>query len=146
MIRRATHDDASLIAALEATAAHHPWSLQQVSATLRGPRAHAWVLDGPPLVGHVLTRQVLDEAEILTIAVDPARRRQGLATRLLDEVTAHWSHHGVHTAFLEVRCDNVPALGLYRRRGWVDVGRRARYYPDGIDAALMRWTSDGRPP
>lgn len=137
-IRRATPDDAPTIAALEAAAAGDPWSLAQVRATLERPTTHAWLV-GDPARGHLLTTQVLDEAEILTIAVHPAHRRRGLARQLLTCAEAAWQSHGVVTAWLEVRVSNVAARALYRSRGWVDVDVRSRYYADGSDAARMRW-------
>ena len=135
------------MATIEATAAHHPWTRAQICSTLSLATSRAWVADpqGMPR-GHLLTTHVVDEAEILTVAVDPAHQRQGLATALLRAAQDYWQAHGVVTAWLEVRDTNHPARTLYTRHGWVDVGRRVRYYADGTDAVQMRWDSAGRSP
>ena len=77
----------------------------------------------------------------LTIAVRPSARRSGWARRLLAVCVEQWRRDGVVEAFLEVRASNAPAIGLYRSAGWIEVGRRRQYYPDGEDALVMRWES-----
>ncbi len=86
------------------------------------------------VVGFVAYRVVLDEGEILNLAVEAAARRQGVAAALLGAVrplAAEW--------FLEVRESNVGARSLYERLGFALCGRRTRYYSDGEDATLYRW-------
>lgn len=96
-------------------------------------------------VGVVLVRSVADEAEILTILVDAAMRRRGVADRLLSAGLAEAAGRGAAAVFLEVAADNTAALGLYRRNGFVEIGRRRGYYrrPAGaasgaVDALTMR--------
>ncbi|HQT86797.1 MAG: hypothetical protein B7Z58_17505 [Acidiphilium sp. 37-64-53] len=88
--------------------------------------------------GLVLARAVADEAEILTIGVAPAVRRQGLARRLLGLALDESRQRGAATMFLEVAADNAPALGLYRSCGFKDCGIRRDYYGPGADALLLR--------
>lgn len=132
--------DVDAIAGVEARAAHGPWSAAAVRATLAAPTTRAWVVRDPRVVGHLLTSHVLDEAEILTLAVDPSRRRQGLARQLLAAAEAAWRAVGVARIHLEVRADNAPARALYTACGWAEVGRRPAYYRDGEAAILMRRT------
>lgn len=84
---------------------------------------------------------IADEAELLTVAVDPAARRQGMGARLLAGFAATARARGATTAFLEVAAGNTPAQALYRQAGWVEAGRRKRYYhaPDGTaeDALVL---------
>jgi len=88
--------------------------------------------------GMVLARTVADEAEILTIAVMPERRRGGLGAGLLRAAMAGAAARGAHGMFLEVAVTNLAARGLYERHGFVKVGERPRYYPGGGDALVLR--------
>jgi ribosomal-protein-alanine N-acetyltransferase len=74
-----------------------------------------------------------DEAEILNLAVDPAFRRRGVASALLNRVC----EHAQGTIFLEVAQPNSPAIALYRKHGWEDAGLRAGYYDHGIVNAVV---------
>jgi ribosomal-protein-alanine N-acetyltransferase len=81
---------------------------------------------------------VVDEMEILNIAVRPELRRRGLGARLLGLALGICAEMGVRLAALEVRTGNAPALALYARFGFVRVGLRRGYYADtGEDAVLM---------
>lgn len=88
-------------------------------------------IDGD-VVGFSLTRTVADESELLLLAVLPARHRQGIGGRLLDDFTARARDQGAARVHLEVR-DGNPAVGMYRDAGFRPVGRRRNYYhaPDG---------------
>lgn len=81
---------------------------------------------GRPL-GFALFRTVVDEAELLLIAVDPAARRRGVGQSLLDRFMADACNDGVSRVHLEVREGN-PALAMYRRSGFSAAGRRRKYY------------------
>ncbi len=88
--------------------------------------------------GFVLARAVADEAEILTLAVDPLLQRQG-AGRLLLRAAMHGARQrGAAAMFLEVAPSNAAALALYGAAGFAQVGRRPRYYPGGGDALVLR--------
>lgn len=77
---------------------------------------------------YVIGRLVLDEAEILTLATDPALQGQGLATKTLSKFLVQIQAKGVARVFLEVAQDNQPALALYSRAGFAQVGERKNYY------------------
>ena len=83
--------------------------------------------------GFILLRAVVDEAEILTLAVHPGARRRGLGARLVSEAAAAAARRGAARLFLEVADDNAAARALYARAGFLEVGRRPGYYarPDG---------------
>ena len=82
---------------------------------------------------------MLDEAELLTIALSPAARGHGHGRMLLDGHLAALAREGVRVVHLEVADDNAAALALYRHRGFREVGRRPSYYPkpDGGRAAAL---------
>ena len=76
-----------------------------------------------------------DEAEILNLAVDPAFRRRGVGSALLNKV-AELARGAI---FLEVAESNSPAIALYRRQGWADIAVRRGYYNQGtVDAVVMK--------
>jgi ribosomal-protein-alanine N-acetyltransferase len=78
-------------------------------------------------------------AEILTVGVVPAARRQGIARRLLAGLLEEAQRRAVVEVFLEVRVDNVAARQLYTSDGFVEVGLRPGYYDAGrVDAVVMR--------
>lgn len=91
-------------------------------------------------VGFALVRAVVDEAELLLLAVDPREQGQGIGQLLLDEFIATARAAGSSRLHLEVR-DGNPALGLYTKAGFVPAGRRRNYYhgPDGeaFDAVTL---------
>ncbi|WP_157019271.1 GNAT family N-acetyltransferase [Mesorhizobium xinjiangense] len=78
--------------------------------------------------GFVLARQAAGEAEILTITVARARRRQGLGWLLMDAVLRELHGQRAESLFLEVDETNLPACSLYRRLGFQEVGKRPGYY------------------
>jgi ribosomal-protein-alanine N-acetyltransferase len=79
------------------------------------------------------------QADVLTIAVRPAYWGRGIGSALLDALVTAARDRGCAEVFLEVRADNSRAHGLYRRRGFADIGiRRGYYQPSGADAITMR--------
>lgn len=86
----------------------------------------------------VLARVAADEAEILTLAVAPALRRQGIGRALLEAAAAEAARRGALALFLEVAAANTSARALYAAAGFTQVGLRRRYYPGGIDALVLR--------
>jgi ribosomal-protein-alanine N-acetyltransferase len=123
--------DARAIAALHGAAFHRGWSDGEIERMLidRAVLAHR-ALRGASLVGFILSRLVVDEAEILSVAVASAWRRRGLARRLLDLHLRRLAGLGALAVFLEVEEGNVAARRLYGRAGFREVGRREGYYPD----------------
>lgn len=140
MNRPATDADADAITAIEALVEPGSWSVDGVRRHLATPagRGHVLVEEGD-VRAHILTTVVVDEAEILTIAVHPESRRRGLGRRLLEDVQWRWTSDGVVQAYLEVRRSNLAARALYARCGWSESGVRRAYYRDGEDAVLMAW-------
>lgn len=84
--------------------------------------------------GFALNRQIADEAELLLLAVTPASRRQGVAMALIDRSRAVLAERHGRCLHLEVRHNN-PAIILYKKAGFVQIGRRPGYYR-GIDGQI----------
>lgn len=138
---------AGLLAALHGAAfpRDERWDEATMTDLLAMPGCLA-LLDPPgrsPL-GFALLLLASDEAELLTLAVDPAARRQGAGGRLLAASAAAAARRGAHSLLLEVSTGNAAALRLYRHAGFVEVGRRRSYYHDGTDALVLRRRLDPR--
>lgn len=140
LVRSATPGDVPPIVALEATAFPlDPWSMNLVGEG---------VSDRLPTVGYVVAEvdgevagyavvSVVDVAELQRIAVLPRLRRSGVARALLAAVRDRAAAGGADRLLLEVREDNVAARGFYDREGFVELGRRPRYYRDGTTALVL---------
>lgn len=117
-----------------------PWSERAFKYEVEeNPASRCWVaeLDGR-VVAMLVLWQILDEAHIATVATHPHFRRQGLARRLLTTALCAARDEGADSALLEVRAHHSAAQDLYRSLGFVEVGRRPKYYRDnGEDAVLM---------
>ena len=114
------------------------WSESTFAELFATPGTQAFLasLQGEP-VGFILIRAVLDEAEILTLAVSPEWRRRGVARKLLETVERELGRKKITRLFLEVSTKNASAEMLYRTCGFVTAGTRKRYYEDGSDAIVM---------
>jgi len=86
--------------------------------------------------GFIIWRNVLDEAEIITIGVHPSARGTGIAIAMLGIMENEIKKAGATKIFLEVSAENTPAINLYKKCGFIQNGRRPKYY-DGVDAILM---------
>ena len=86
--------------------------------------------------GFIVYRIAVDEAEIITIGVNPELRRQGIASAMLGIIEKTVKNQGVKKIFFEVSSNNIPAQKLYENYGYKSIGIRPKYY-DGIDAILM---------
>lgn len=115
-----------------------PWSAAEMAEMLMSPLT--FVVNAP--LGFLIGRVVAGEAEVLTIAVDPVARRQGIGAGLMSRFLDTARDRGAEVAFLEVAADNHAALELYRGCGFTENGRRRGYYyrPDGsaVDAITMQ--------
>jgi ribosomal-protein-alanine N-acetyltransferase len=155
VIERLTGDeDLDAVVALEAESFTNPWTKEMLDRELRhSDVARVYVLrrEGQRVAAFCHCWLIFDELHINTIAVDPARRRQGLATRLMHHIFADAAAAGALRATLEVRRSNVAALALYERLGFAVAGVRPRYYTHPEEDALILWrqqltTTDSVPP
>ena len=86
--------------------------------------------------GFIVYRIAVDECEIITIGVNPEKRRLGIASAMIGIIEKTIKSQGVKKIFLEVSSNNIPAQKLYGNCGFKTVGLRPKYY-DGVDAILM---------
>jgi ribosomal-protein-alanine N-acetyltransferase len=114
------------------------WTRRQVGDALTMPQTHFVLLaadgrtpdDAADAAGFALSRRILDEEELLLIAVAPWARRRGLGHTLMRQFIAQSDCQGVARQFLEMRAGN-PAEALYLAHGFKQVGRRPNYYRSG---------------
>lgn len=91
------------------------------------------------LVGYLAFSAVVDEMEILNLAVLPEYRRGGYGAKLMAVLLAFCRKNGIRKGFLDVKTSNTPAIDLYLKFGFKKIGVRKRYYPDtGEDALLLK--------
>lgn len=129
------------LAALHRASFDEPWDADALAELLALPGTFGLMAVEESLhapLGFVLLRIAADEAEILTIAVDPHRRRRGVGRKLIEAAAAVAVARGAAALFLEVAEDNAPALGLYEGAGFRTVGRRPGYYRRATGAAAAR--------
>jgi ribosomal-protein-alanine acetyltransferase len=141
--RTATPSDLDAIMALEHAAfPTDAWSAAMMREELASP--HGWyvvVEEAGRLVGYAGLRAVRGarDADVQTITISETARGRGRGRALLGELLGEGVRRGVHDVFLEVRADNPVAQALYLSEGFVEVGRRPRYYqPDDVDAIVMQ--------
>lgn len=115
------------------------WGPGSISAavTARGARVRLAEGSDGVLLGFVLARRILDRLEIDLVGVRAEHRRCGIARSLLDGLIEDETEAGLAEARLELAASNDPARHLYEGLGFMVVGRRTRYYPDGDDALLL---------
>jgi ribosomal-protein-alanine N-acetyltransferase len=142
-IRPARIGDATDMARIHAEGFHRAWSTLEIERLLTDPAvlADAALVGGDDgrFAGFVLSRRAADEAEVLTIAMTLRQRGHGIAGRLLSQHMKTLAYAGARLLFLEVDEGNEPALALYRRAGFAEVGRRVAYYrkADGSAATAL---------
>jgi len=134
----ASHAVATWLAAIHAEAFDAAWPPSAFVDLLMQPGV---LLEVEPDSGFILIRIAADEAEILTLVVRPAARRQGAASRLVAAAADLAIAAGAVRLFLEVAEDNGPARALYGALGFESAGRRPRYYArsngPAVDALLL---------
>lgn len=113
-------------------------SREQWERDLRNPHRLALAAhDGNRLVGVVTAAVAVDDADLLTLVVDPAARRRGTGRALVGALCDVLTALGTDRLLLEVRAANRAATGLYRATGFEEVARRRSYYRDGEDAVVL---------
>ena len=133
-----THAHVAQIAQLEKLCFHDPWSENSIAAELKNSLS-LWLvaLDGETVVGYVGSQSVMGWADMMNLCVSPDYRRQGLGEQLTAELERQLRENRVECLTLEVRVSNAPAIALYEKLGFVQVGKRPRYYEKPREDALI---------
>jgi [ribosomal protein S18]-alanine N-acetyltransferase len=126
------------VLAIERRSFQTPWSLAMFVLELSKPSGiclAATTDDG--LLGYLVCSRYADVWHLMNVAVNPGRRRRGVATELIERLFEEAGDGARFT--LEVRVSNAPAIEMYRRFGFRSAGRRRSYYHDNGEDALIMW-------
>lgn len=126
----------------ETEAAKFPWGRQHFIDALNAGYRCVVLRSADVLLGQAVLLGVLDEMHLLIITINPAWQGMGLGRQMLEQLIRDAAESGARQMFLEVRPSNAPALALYGKLGFEQIGRRKDYYPayEGLreDALVMR--------
>ena len=138
-IRPASSADIAELVRIERACFSDPWSAQGFGEVLGARGALGLLALGSEgaAVGYLLARQVLDESEILNLAVSPEARRHGVARRLLVKALEQLRADRIRQAYLEVRSSNLAAQRLYTEFGFRPMGLRPNYYRSPREDGLV---------
>ncbi|MGA7826169.1 MAG: ribosomal protein S18-alanine N-acetyltransferase [Geobacteraceae bacterium] len=136
-----TSADLEEILTLERASFHHPWTGEHILDEIQSPHSFPLLarLENGSCVGYICPMLVLDEGQILNVAVHPAYRGRGIGKMLLKTTLEQLRDKGASVVYLEVRPTNTVAISLYTRCGFITNGRRKAYYENGEDAILMMY-------
>ena len=126
------------IAQLEKLCFSDPWSERSIASELDNHLAYWLVaMDGDTVAGYIGSQTVLDETDMMNVAVHPDYRRRGIAEALVTALVEVLKEKNSHCLTLEVRASNEPAQKLYEKLGFAQIGRRPRYYHNPREDALI---------
>lgn len=137
-IENMTADHVAAVARLEAVCFADPWSERSVASEVNNPLS-LWLvaLEGDCVVGYIGSQTVLDESDMMNVAVHPDHRRRGVAEVLVLALCEALKQRGSGCLTLEVRASNEPAKALYGKLGFELAGRRPNYYRNPREDALI---------
>lgn len=138
VIRSAELSDIKCIMALEQGSIVHPWESKAIGSLIADKNKKCYVAElKGEIVGYIGAETVLDECNIGNIVTRKDCRGRGFATEILGILLDVLKRDGIAKVFLEVEHDNVPAIALYEKHGFIRYGLRRDYYGPGKDAILM---------
>ena len=138
MITEMKADHVPQVAALEKLCFADPWSEMSIASELQNLWSY-WLVavSGDTVVGYIGSQSSIDEADVMNVAVQPVFRRQGIAESLISTLVEELKKRGIHALMLEVRASNAPAIALYEKLGFQQVGLRKNYYRNPKEDALI---------
>ena len=137
------HADLEPILVIEQNSFQRPWGRLSFEGELRDHSACNFAVKSTEVetsgqvIGYAFWHLIADEVHVLKVAVTPAWRGQGIASRLLERCFTLSVEQGAKSAHLEVRPSNITAIELYQKLGFERVGRRPKYYTDSKEDALL---------
>ena len=126
------------VAVLEKICFSDPWSERSVASELTNKLAYWLVaLEEDAVAGYIGSQTVMEETDMMNVAVHPDYRRRGIAEALVNGLVEALKEQGSHCLTLEVRASNEPARNLYEKLGFTQIGRRPNYYRNPREDALI---------
>jgi [ribosomal protein S18]-alanine N-acetyltransferase len=139
-IRRLELQHLDAIEEIERRSYPTPWSRSMFAGELAKPASMCFgAFDGEQLVGYMIISRYVDAWHVMNVAVDPAHRRRGIASLLLDRLFESTDDGTRRGYTLEVRVSNEGAIKLYEEAGFRARGIRRGYYTDNREDALIMW-------
>lgn len=132
-------EDIEQIEQLEKQCFSVPWSRQALISQLPDDM-HIFIAafdDGGNVLGYVGMMYVLDEGYISNVAVSPEFRRNGIADKLIESLVLRANEKNLSFVTLEVRQSNTPAIDLYKKNSFLNVGLRKNYYNKPTEDAIL---------
>jgi len=141
-LRPAVGEDVKAVESIERACFSDPWSLDSFRDLVGRDEAIFTVAvagrdEEVTILGFAVLYLAGPDADLANLAVEGEARRHGVGRRLLRDMVVRARERGVFTIFLEVRASNEAARALYGSEGFVEVGRRARYYVRPVEDALI---------
>ena len=126
------------VAQLEQLCFADPWSEKSIASELTSKWSY-WLVavEDDRVVGYIGSQSSIDESDVMNVAVHPDYRRKGIAENLINHLVEELKNRGSHALLLEVRASNAPAIGLYEKLGFEQIGLRKNYYRNPKEDALI---------
>ena len=136
-IEKMSREHLSEVAAIEEMSFSLPWSLESLELMLTEQASALVALEDGRVLGYVGMMCVLDEGQIINVAVHPDARRRGVGRSLMQAAEAYAKERGIVFLSLEVRESNIAARSMYSSLGWEEQGIRKGFYSHPVENACV---------
>ena len=138
VVRKMTLEDIESVYTLSTQCFSEPWSLESIKQELSNTVASYFVAEkGKAIMGYAGLWHVLDEGEVINIAVASEERRRGVGQALLEKLLEEAKVYSLSILHLEVRQSNQAAIALYEKFGFKSIAIRKGYYHKPIEDAVI---------
>jgi ribosomal-protein-alanine N-acetyltransferase len=142
-IQKMTNNDLEGVFIIEGLSFTTPWSFESFynEVNVNHLAYYAVVLEAGQVVGYGGMWSVIDEAHVTNVAIHPDHRGKGYSKQLMAHMMAYAKSRNLERMTLEVRVGNTVAISLYQQMGFLEAGRRPKYYEDTGEDALILWVT-----
>lgn len=138
ILERMNASHVAQVAQLETICFSDPWSEKSIASELEN-KLSCWLVavENGNVTGYIGSQTVCGETDMMNVAVHPDHRRKGIAETLILSLVEQLKMVKSHCLTLEVRASNAPAIALYEKLGFSEIGRRKNYYRNPREDALI---------
>ena len=138
LIGKLQKNDAPCVAKIERECFSVPFSESDILSYLENPiwRFLAAKIS-EAVVGYISYTVILDECQIVNVAIVPTLRKMGIGSKIIEAFLEEIKNEGVKSAFLEVRESNLPAINLYKKFGFLEIGISKNHYSKPTENAIL---------